>query len=111
MRLTFPKPAWSALEVRGSPSHLPKFQTGKHANYRNDISELLSMKIIGILLLGLLKNESILVADCICVCYFQPDLVFTAIGFTHSFVIVLLRSCSQRHKHEFSRQALSVVDG
>jgi hypothetical protein len=40
---------------------LPKFQTGEDANYTNDISGLLSMKIIGISLFGLLKIRAFLV--------------------------------------------------
>lgn len=41
--------------------YLPKFQTGKHSNYTNDILGLLSTKMIGILLFGLLKMRTFLV--------------------------------------------------
>lgn len=41
--------------------YLPKFQTGKHSNYTNDILGLLSTKMIGILLFGLLKMRTVLV--------------------------------------------------
>lgn len=40
-------------------SHLPKFQTGKHSNYTNDISGVLRMKRIGILLLVMFKKQHI----------------------------------------------------
>lgn len=64
MRLTFKNLYGISLIIQG---YIPpaKFQPGKHSNYTNDISGLLSMKIIGILLFGLLKMKAFLVDNSI----------------------------------------------
>lgn len=86
------KAVWNALESSGEhPPHLPpKFQSGKHANYINDISRLLSMKIIGILLHGLLKMRAFWLLILLCIYYFH--LISYLISLNHNFVIVMLRS-------------------
>lgn len=50
---------WQLKEI----SHLPKFQTGKHSNYTNDILGLLSYEDNRNFMVWFVKTENILVGN------------------------------------------------